>query len=669
MVVLITAFLSHPPSGLAQEQDRAQEETVLEEVVITGTRSERAVEEVVAEVEVVTREEIDLLAVTTWDDALKYTTGIKVHRPDGIGHAIPMVIHIRGIGGPRQNLILLDGLPLNEPETGFITLYTVPSEMIHRIEVVKGPYSSLYGSYAMGGVVNIISSRARSKNWEITPLGRLGNFGFWDLGLRAAKDFGRVDVSFGYKHRQAENYLRRERESRRIFNPETGMTEEREFEVENRELRADFADLRIGWEINPANELHLTAVLMDDRQESGKATYLPEVEPFSEDTNLHLSLRSIHRLPAGYTLNLAAYTNANWGRGLKEEMDMSSLGRTRYYPEEKDSFGNELGFQVQLVKSLAPWNVLTVGVDTNRNYVSWDRTDQESGAEVVDESASLYNLAPYLQVETFFLDGDLIITPGLRGDFHSETESSISPKLAVRYNLDEYWSIRGSGGRSFRAPSVNELFGPTWMMIPGIPFLSNPDLDPEYLWTTDLGIDFDYRGRFRAGVSGFYTKGYDFIEALITMGVQQYTNIEDVEIYGLEIEADLQLTDWLKVFANYAYTHTEDLGTGNPLPDQPEHFFKAGFFARKRWGAFTLGANLAGTFEFNRPHWVGMGSSGDLLYDDTALVDAGLTLDHDSGWTLGLKGTNIFDTEWFSHGTSPGAGRAVWIEASYKFII
>ena len=626
-------------------------------------------EEVVAEVKVVTEEEMGLAAVTTWDDMLKYTPGIKVHRPDGIGHRVPMSLHIRGISGSRQNLILLDGLPINEPETGFIAMYSVPTEMIQRIEVVKGPYSSLYGSYAMGGVVNLISSRAKSEEWKIKPFGKAGNYGYWEAGLRAAKDFGAVDLSFGYKHREADNYLRLEKEMRDVYDPVTGVTEEHEFEVENRELRAEYADLRVGWNINPSHELHLTAVLMNDNQGGGVPTYLPGLDQYGDDTNLNLSLKSIHRLPAGCTLTLAAYTNSNWSKDLREEMDMSSLGKARYYPEDKESFGNEAGFQVQLVKSLGQWNVLTLGVDTNRNYVYWDRVDQETGEQVIDESASLYNIAPYLQMEMFFLDGDLIVTPGVRGDFHSETESSVSPKLAARYNIGDFWSVRASGGRSFRAPSVNELYGPAWMMIPGIPFLSNPELDPEYLWTADLGIGFDCNGRFRANLSGFYTKGYDFIEAQIAMGVQKYVNVDEVEIYGIEADADLQLTDWLRIFAGYAYTHTQDLGSGDPLADTPEHSLKAGVHLSRQFGAFTLGAYLTGNFEFNRPHWVGMGSSGDLLYDDTALMDAGLTLSHSSGWSLGLKSSNIFDAEWFSHGTTPGAGRAVWVEAGYNFVL
>ncbi len=669
VIILISLILCCPYFCFALDKAQAGDETVLEEVVVTGTRSERAVEDVVAEVETIDQKEIGLAPVTTWDDMLKYTPGIKVHRPDGIGHRVPMALHIRGISGSRQNLILLDGLPINEPETGFISMYSVPPEMIRRIEVVKGAYSSLYGSYAMGGVVNLISARAPSEEWTISPYGKLGDYGYWEAGVRTAKDFGDVDVSLGYKHREADNYLRLEREIRDVYGPDTGVTTEQEFDVENRELRAEYADLRVVWKINSLNELHLTAVLMNDHQGAGVATYLSDIEPYGDETNLHLGLRSIHRLQPDCTLTLAAYTNSNWSQDLKEEMDMASLGKSRYYPEDKKGFAAELGFQAQAVKSLAPWSVLTLGVDTAYNYASWDRVDQETGEQVVDTDADLYNIAPYLQMELFFLDGDLIVTPGLRGDFHSETDAAVSPKLAVRYNLDDLWSVRASGGRSFRAPSVNELFGPTWMMIPGIPFLANPDLEPEHLWTADLGLGFDSRGLLRANVSGFYTRGYDFIEAQISSGVQKYVNVDEVEIYGVEVDADLRPTDWLRIFAGYAYTHTEDLGSGDPLANTPEHSLKAGIQLTRTFGSFTLGAYLTGNFEFNRPHWVGMGTSGDLLYDDTTLVDAGVTLGHSSGWNVGLKSTNIFDVDWYSHGTTPGAGRAVWVEVSHNFVI
>lgn len=679
---LLALFSWACPSGAGNAEPDRTPKSKIEEMVVTGTRSQRDQDKIVATVEVIKARELEQLPLDTWDGALNYLPGIQIQRPDGIGHQIPITAKIRGVGGPRQNLVLLDGMPINNPINGFITVHTIPVDIIDHVEVVKGPYSSLYGSYAMGGVINIITKRGDSPRPRVTAHASLGTYGFWEAGARVSGLEGGLDYSLGYNHRRTNNYLWRDTETRRVFNRRARRMEEKEFDVKNRDLRADILDLHLGYRANPDHRISLTGLFYKDHQGSGVPTYLAgRFEPYDNTVNLHLALSGDHKLPADYQFKWKLYDNYAQSKGQGESMESSpsgggrggmayspSMGRgrsPRYFRDDADNSGNELGAQVQLARSFADWNMFTIGLDATRNSASWKKTDMDLNRRVVDRSKDIHNLAPYLQVELFLLDNRLLITPGVRLDFHSEAGSAVSPKLSARYKLTEQLSLRASAGRAFRAPTLNELFSPTWMMIPGVPFESNPDLKPEYLWSGDLGLEYKTR-RLRAGLTGFYSKGDDFIQAVISRGVQKYQNVEDVKVYGLEAGLEFNPWEWLTLFSSYTYTHSENAASGDPLTDTPKHMIKAGVMASRRIGDFRIFGNLAAQYIGERYYASGMGSS-DLSSDNYTLVDAGAGVQYKDVVTVSLKVKNMFDEKWFPHGTQPGPSRAFWLEASLAF--
>ncbi len=346
-----------------------------------------------------------------------------------------------------------------------------------------------------------------------------------------------------------------------------------------------------------------------------------------------------------------------------------SMGRgrpPRYFRSESDYSGNELGAQIQVAKSFADWNLVTFGLDATQNSASWKKNDLDLGRQVVDTSHSIHNLAPYFQVELFLADNRLLITPGVRLDFHSEAGSAVSPKLSARYNLTDQVALRASVGRAFRAPTLNELFSPTWMMIPGVPFESNPDLKPEYLWSGDLGLEYKVANLLQATLTGFCSKGEDFIQAVISRGVQKYQNVDEVEIYGFETGLELTPWEWLALFANYTYTHSEDTATGDPLTDTPKHMIKAGLLASQRIGDFRLSGNLVAQYIGDRYYSSGMNAS-NLSSDNYTLFDAGVGVQYKDLVTVSFKVKNLFDEDWFPHGTQPGPGRAFWLEVELGF--
>ena len=139
----------------------AQKVQEVEEIVVTATRSPRSAEKVVADVDVIKEEDIKNSPATNIDDILRRLGGVDIRRYTDVGFGPPIRVYIRGIGGVKGVMLMMDGVPLNSPITGFLNFNQFQLSSIERVEVVKGPFSSLYGSNAMGGVINIISKKRR----------------------------------------------------------------------------------------------------------------------------------------------------------------------------------------------------------------------------------------------------------------------------------------------------------------------------------------------------------------------------------------------------------------------------------------------------------------------------------------------------------------------------
>ncbi len=143
----------------------AEEIIELERVVVTATKEEKKIKDVPVSASVITKKEIETKRVTFANEALKYEAGVYAkHGKFSDTHGFAT---LRGFPGTYRTLILLDGQPLNDAYTGGVTWSAIPTENIERIEVIKGPYSSLYGQNAMGGVINVITKTPKKESFSL----------------------------------------------------------------------------------------------------------------------------------------------------------------------------------------------------------------------------------------------------------------------------------------------------------------------------------------------------------------------------------------------------------------------------------------------------------------------------------------------------------------------
>jgi len=243
------SMLAPPQTSLGQEEgsekDSEEEPSAirLEEIVVTATRTERSLAEVPASVSVITEDEIQTAPAQNIDEILRTESGVDVKRVVGMGSGIPSMLSIRGVPGANRTLVLVDGMPANASGTGFISFNEVPLDSIERVEVVRGPFSSLYGANAFGGVINIITREGEGKPGAQIH-GGLGSEGLWEAGAQSSGEMGRFSYSVLGDVRSIDNYLARDHDIDRSYRSGTWTTTTKEV------VNHDYEDLRFVGKFN-----------------------------------------------------------------------------------------------------------------------------------------------------------------------------------------------------------------------------------------------------------------------------------------------------------------------------------------------------------------------------------------------------------------------------------
>lgn len=287
----------------------AQKIHEMEEIVVTATRSPRSPEKVVADVDVVKEEDIKNSSATNIDDILRRLGGVDIRRSTDVGFGPPIRVYIRGIGGVKGVMLMMDGVPLNSPITGFLNFNQFQLSSIERVEVVKGPFSSLYGSNAMGGVINIISKKRKEEGIDIVPMSKLGNYNFREGGISILGRKGKFSYSLSGDYRTIDNHYRRDKEVDYIYNPATGGFNKRYKDVSE---YSDYNDKRVfarfDYDFSDVTGITFTGNYMKAYIERGTTRFLPVERKRDQDRT-------------SYFLNLSGHTT------LFNNLDLEEIGR------------------------------------------------------------------------------------------------------------------------------------------------------------------------------------------------------------------------------------------------------------------------------------------------------------------------------------------------------
>lgn len=505
------------------------EDVDLDKIVVTPSRIEESSGDVGRSVDVVTAQEMARSGAQNLADALTNLTSVEM--TDYGGPGANKNIRMRG-STAAQVLVMVDGRPVNNPRDGQVDLATIPLDNIGRVEVVHGPGSGIYGSQAMGGVVNIITKNP-PKEGQKTEL--YSSFGTARTYIERLSQGAKVS-NFRY-------LVSGEYQSSQGFRSNSG-------------LNAQDCNLKLGYELNGQNDVSLNSGFYHGKLGTPGPITSPDLDD-KQDTLKRFFDFNWNFKPDEKT-GIAAKIYQNYDR--LEFLENSSDG---WNPDNKKDIHTTTvrGVDIQLDKQLSDIYRLVAGFNSVENM-----NDSTSSAK------HKYNvIAGYLQ-NHFTLFDKLKINFGARLDDYSNFGAQFNPNLDFLYTFNEAVKFHGLVSRSFRAPTFNDLYWPFNDYGPFYKEKGNPNLKPEKGVTGELGAE--------VRISKYLTSRLTYYRSSYKQLIQwsedathlwQPMNVSSAVINGIELDNKIFITDKFGLNLNYTYLMARDEDTHKYLVYQPKN--------------------------------------------------------------------------------------------------
>jgi vitamin B12 transporter len=510
----------------------AQDARLLDPVVVTATKVDTPQSRLGATVSVIGEEELRDYNYSRIEEALRQVPGVEVHRSGSLGKTASL--SIRG-AGPAQVVVLVDGVRVASPTLGTAELSELALDAIERIEIVRGPQSTLYGADAIGGVVNVITRKGQG------PVRAFAAFegGSYDtfreqVGIQGALAGFHFNLS-------SSRYDSRGRLTT--------------FDNDDSDLTSLAG--RVGLDLPGGGELSLAgryARLRLDLPVSGTIPPPTRLDPNAQSRTDTWLYTLAYRQPVASWWEIRARWAQWWNEARFENppppgatVTTSQIDTRRREAELVSSF------------TVPAWNTLTLG-----------------GEHRVEEGENRSRFRGRLTTVAAFVEDQLrvgqrlVLGGGLRWEDNDRFGAELTPRASVSIAVPETGSrLRGAWGRGFRAPTLNDLF---------FPGFGNLALKPERSESWEAGVDQRlWQGRLRAGLTYFHTHFRDLIQFAFDPATLRFLplNVGRAVTRGLEASGEVEPLDGVVLYVNYTFTDTEDLDTELPLRR----------FARHRWNA------------------------------------------------------------------------------------
>ena len=516
---MISTFLSVTPVAAEDVTDSLS----LEGVVVTGTRNATDIRHLPMTVTVIEREKLtEQHQTSVLPTVMQQVPGLFVTSRSMMGYAVSTGaaggINLRGItGGAGQLLVLIDGHPQYNGIYGHPIADSYQTLMAERVEVLRGPASVLYGSNAMGGVLNIVTRSMRENGVRTTV----------DLGVG----------SYGTIQAEASNQLRSGKFSSTLSAQYS--------RTDNHRPRMGFEQyggyLKLGYDISSHWYTYIDANLthFNASYPGTVSSPLYDADQWITRGVVSAALENHYNRTSGA---LSVYTN--FGRHKIDDGTANPEQPTQRYFRSKDAL---IGVSWYQSAQLFEGNRLTVGVDYQHIYGHAYYTSKQTG-EVLDtpnkQSGKSYRneIAGYVDFRQD-LTSWLTIDAGLRVDHHSVVGTEWIPQAGVVVRPIQTGEIKAMVSKGFRNPTMREMY-----LYPP----SNEELKPERLWNYELS--WKHRlGAFNYGANLFYIKGDNMIQTVN----RQNVNTGEIKNYGMELEADWRISNHWAVSTNHSLLHME----------------------------------------------------------------------------------------------------------------
>jgi outer membrane cobalamin receptor len=645
---------------------------IADEMVVTATRAQQKSSDVLASVTVITQADIEALPARNVDDVLRHVRGISVLQPTGMGYGLPSQINIRGVPGQNSTLLLVDGMPLNEAGSGFVNINEVPLADIKQIEVVRGAYSAIYGADAFGGVINIITRDPEDTAASSVSV-EMGNEGYTRVSAQASTGTRAAGLIVSVQKRSIDNYLAHDEQVLSYWDWPSMQYIEYSKDVDNFDYEDENISLKGTYDIGETAHLVLHGRYFGSELGYGTASYAPV---YLQEEDSIMENRSVMG-GASLELEISEGSSAEFRAFYREQsrevwgLDLSHMqGEFPVYVRSySETVTDDWRIDGILHQQLGESSVVSVGADYYViNYDFEPLKASATGTALPLSSGSegdIYNVGVYVQDQMAVLH-NLDVVAGVRLDSHSEFNEAVSPKLGMLYKASDDTAFRASVGRAYRAPTALELFQPAVRFGP-ITFESNPDLDPEYIISADIGVNQRLCGAADGYVGLFYNDMDDLISKQISGSSLVYQNVDKAWSAGVEAGIDYAVTDALDLFANYTYQQSENETSRNDLENTPDHIASLGLNCRGNLGRFPVLFSVIESYRGERGY-LDLANGMWVELDGYFRTDASVRLDLGQSFYMAVNVQNATDEsyqEWQLINPAPGRLYAFELGAQY----
>ena len=539
-LLTISLFSLFSQSALAQ----ATGQDKIENITVTASGFEQLLSQAPASVSVIDRKQLAQRAYKDITDALRDVPGVTV-----TGGGYRQDISVRGL--PAQyTTILVDGKKQTGRESqpngsgGYEQDWLPPLDSIERIEIVRGPMSTLYGSDAMGGVINIITRK---------------NYRKWSGNLRAeTKIQGNSDsgadsqIQLAFSGPLIENLL---------SITASGLYQKREEDdIERGYAEKELRNMRTAFHLTPntTDTLTFEYILQDQTRTSTPGKSLPERNSLSETESERHSYALTHE---GKYKDLTS-------RSYVQQESVENVGRNITI--------DNLVANTQWSLILNESHMVTLGAEFLEESLDDFDTNSGDATNIENSQWSVYG------EDEWRLTDKLAFTLGLRLDDNEQFNSQVSPRAYAVYNINDNWVLKGGVSTGYRTPELREMAEGWVQESRGGNIYGNPALSPETTVNKEIALYFSGDDGFEYSITAFHNDFDDKI-AIATCELDvclddtdRYNiNIDEVESYGAELAARYNIGNW-SFNGAYSYTRSEQktgANEGLPLVQQPKHLF------------------------------------------------------------------------------------------------
>lgn len=530
---------------VAQAQESEDEAFPLPEVVVTATRTKREIKTVPATVQVITKDDIEARGAHTLKDIISTATGVSVMRSGGKD-----AISIRGFDS-RFSMILIDGKRIASEVDQNYELERIGLENVERIEIVRGPANSLYGTDALGGVVNIITKIPVDQAFALRfdhgaysgndggrdnyhfayDSGRMGKYGVTISGAQlkndaAFKNDGTTYASFGKRNNFNAKVDYHANENETFTFTAAYMDEDTREHVFKETLAG-----KIKTDVHDENERTEYALSYSKQQDDRSVFWRAYLSDYYKNVDVH---------------NLANNKFMNFGKSHRTIPGLEGRLSRTYGADHRFTFGGEY----------RPEKFRGTGVRTGEGIYTESYKDSVSGEvkTLPGSKVDIDYLALYIQDE-WQASPKLLAVTSLRYDDSNKFDSNISPKLGLTYQVADDLRAKLNISKGFRSPTPNQLYINSQVVRNGkaMTLIGNPNLASEDSNSYELSLERDW-ARATGKITYFTNKVSNMIEEdMVDSSTIQYKNINKATIQGVEGEVVYPLSAKMSWAASYTY--------------------------------------------------------------------------------------------------------------------